>query len=136
MQKLNKLIFSVGLSVCVLLLTIILVGCSLEVENNFNNSSTGNGGIGNQQINSNFPQNEVSSLVGSNISATTESGDVILGLDDILSSAISGNVSSNKVNATTSTPESSSSQKPATPQKPTTPQKPNDDGWTGDYPIP
>lgn len=143
MQKLNKLIFSVGLSVCVFLLAIILVGCSFEVENNFTSNSTGNGGsTENQQFSSNVSQGGLSSLIGSdvnsnnsNVSNITESGDVIINIDDIISGISSNtstsNVSSGSVsNTVTSKPESTPS------KKPTPTQKPNDEGWTGDYPIP
>lgn len=143
MQKLNKLIFSVGLSVCVFLFTIILVGCSVEGDVNINNNSTGNGSVENNELNGSNAQNDQSSTFvsgegsGSSNVASIQSGDVVINIGDVIGGTDAGS-SSNKVNTVTSKPGSSVSSKPSSSasQKPTTSKKPNDDGWTGDYPIP
>lgn len=143
MQKLNKLIFSVGLSVCVFLFTIILVGCSVEGDVNINNNSTGNGSVENNELNGSNAQNDQSSTFvsgegsGSSNVASIQSGDVVINIGDVIGGTDAGS-SSNKVNTVTSNSSSSTSSKPnsSASQKPTTSKKPNDDGWTGDYPIP
>lgn len=151
MQKLNKLIFSVGLSVCVFLFTIILVGCSVEGDVNINNNSTGNGSVENNELNGSNAQNDQSSTFvsgegsGSSNVASIQSGDVVINIGDVIGGTDAGS-SSNKVNTVTSNSSSSTSSKPnsstvskpssSASQKPTTSKKPNDEGWTGDYPIP
>ena len=112
MQKLNKLIFSVGLSVCVFLFTIILVGCSVEGDVNINNNSTGNGSVENNELNGSNAQNDQSSTFvsgegsGSSNVASIQSGDVVINIGDVIGGTDAGS-SSNKVNTVTSKPGSS-----------------------------